>query len=225
MMGPGLVIHIAAGTIGILTGAVALSVAKGERLHRSFGTVFFVAMLIMAGMGAALAIFIPQRGVVVGGIFTGYFIATAWMTVRRPAGTIGAFEYWALLVALGCAAADFTLGLEARASPTGRLDGYPAAFFFTFAGFAVWVAFLDLKVIRQGGISGAPRLARHLWRMCFALFFASASFFLGQRKAMPDFMRGSPLLYVPEIAVLGAMIFWLVRVRMARRLKPAAVAP
>ena len=35
----------------------------------------------------------------------------------------------------------------------------------------------DLRVIRMGGLKGPRRLARHLWRMCFALFIAAASFF------------------------------------------------
>ena len=70
----------------------------------------------------------------VGGIFTIYFIATAWMTVRRKPGTIGAFDYAALVAALGCAVIDLLFGLEARASPEGRLDGYVPSFFYGFSG-------------------------------------------------------------------------------------------
>jgi hypothetical protein len=49
--------------------------------------------------------------------------------------------------------------------------------------------------------------------MCFALFFATSFFFLGQQKVMPAFMHGSPILFVPALAPLVLMIFWLVRVR------------
>jgi hypothetical protein len=87
------------------------------------------------------------------------------------------------------------------------------------ARIAAIAAFSDLRVIRRGGIAGAPRIARHLWRMCVALLIASLSFFLGQQKVMPAFMRGSPLLFIPEITVLVLMIFWLFRVRMGRRNK------
>ena len=79
-------------------------------------------------------------------------------------------------------------------------------------------------MIRDGGVSGAPLIARHLWRMCFALFFACANFFLGQQKVMPAFMHGSPFLFVPEIAVLALMIFWLIRVRFANRFSSEATA-
>jgi hypothetical protein len=74
-------------------------------------------------------------------------------------------------------------------------------------------------VVRRGGIAGAPRIARHIWRMCVALLIASLSFFLGPQKVMPLFMRGSPLLFIPEITVLVLMIFWLFRVRMGGRNK------
>ena len=67
----------------------------------------------------------------------------------------------------------------------------------------------DLDVTSHNTENG---IARHLWRMCFALFFASSNFFLGQQKVMPASIRGSKFLYVPEIIVLGLMIFWLLRV-------------
>jgi hypothetical protein len=87
----------------------------------------------------------------------------------------------------------------------------PPTPYWIAASFAAFVAVLDLKVLLQGGIAGAHRIARHLWRMCFALLFASSNFFLGQQKGMPVSIRGSKFLYVPEIIVLGLIIFWLLR--------------
>jgi hypothetical protein len=52
--------------------------------------------------------------------------------------------------------------------------------------------------------------------MCFALFFATAFFFLGQQKVMPVFVRGSPILFVPALAPLVSMTFWLARIRRIR---------
>jgi uncharacterized membrane protein len=223
-MTPAMIVHIGAGSIGILSGAAALSVAKGERLHRAFGTMFFVSMLTMAALGAYLAVLMPQRGTVVVGLFTFYFVATAWVTVRRKEGSIGLFEKAGFLVALGAAATLLIFGVTAANSPTGQLDGAPPAIYYVFASFASFAAALDLKVILRGGVSGGQRIARHLWRMCFALFFAASSFFLGQQKVMPAFMHGSPILFLPEIAILGLMIFWLIRVRLANRFTRNAIA-
>jgi hypothetical protein len=37
----------------------------------------------------------------------------------------------------------------------------------------------DVRMLVRGGVFGAKRIARHLWRMCFGLFIAAGSFFLG----------------------------------------------
>jgi hypothetical protein len=216
-MTPALILHIGAGSISILSGAAALSVRKGERLHRAFGSVFFLSMLAMSALGTYLAVFVPHRASVAVGILTCYLVATAWMTIRRKEGSVGLFEYGALLVVLSVAAALLIFGLQAAMSPTGRLEAGPPAPYYVFASFAAFAAVGDLKMILHGGISGAPRIARHLWRMCFALFFATAFFFLGQQKVMPVLMRGSPILLVPALAPLVSMTFWLVRVRLRLR--------
>lgn len=68
------------------------------------------------------------------------------------------------------------------------------------------------------------RIARHLWRKCFALFFASAFFFLGQQRVVA-FMHHSPLLLVPALAPSVLMIFRMVRVRLTNGFKPPIIAP
>lgn len=61
------------------------------------------------------------------------------------------------------------------------------------------------------------RSARHLWRMCVAMFIATGSFFLGQAKVFPEEYRIVPLLAVPMIVVLVVMIYWWARVLRGRR--------
>jgi uncharacterized membrane protein len=220
-----LICHVSAGTLGILSGAAALSVRKGERLHRAFGTVFFLSMLTVSALAVYLAVFVPPifagaappSASVSVAILTIYLAATAWMTVRRKDGSVGLFERDAFLVAFGVAAALLVFGLRAASIPTARPGEYEP--YFVFASFAAFAAALDLKVILRGGISGAQRIARHLWRMCFALFFAAAFFFLGQQQVLPKVIRGSPFLVVLALAPLILMIFWLFRVRFSNRFK------
>jgi len=217
-----LLTHTAAGSAGILSGFGALAVAKGEPAHRALGTFFLLSMMLMGGMGAWLAIFVPQRATIVIGVFTFYLVTTAWAAVRRPENTTGLFERVAFVVVLGCFASLITLGLMAQASPTHRIDGFPPYLHYVFASFTAIAAISDLRVIRRGGIAGGPRIARHLWRMCAALLLASFSFFLGQQKVMPLWMRGSPIFYAPELIVLGAMIFWLIYVGVAKRYRSSS---
>lgn len=175
------------------------------------------------------AVFAPPRALVSVGLLTAYLAATAWMTVRRKEGKLGLFEKGAFLAGLGVAAALLFFGIDtARAaiglSGGGQSGGTPASPYFVFASFAAFAAALDLKVILRGGISGVARIARHLWRMCFAFFFATSFFFIGQQKVMPVWMHGSPVLLALGLAPLALMIFWLIRVRVTRQFKGEAVA-
>lgn len=218
-----LILHIGGAGIGLLSGAVALAVRKGGRLHRFAGNVFFVSMLTMTAIGACVAPFLPQpqRGSSIAGVITFYLVATSWATVRRKEGTVGRFEIGALLVALGAASAEAMLGVQAANSPTGMLEGAPAPAYFVFASIAGLAATLDLRMILRGGVYGAQRIARHLWRMCVALLIATLSFFLGQQQVFPAYLQGSPWLFLPEIVVLGLLIFWLCRVLFTNAYKAA----
>lgn len=226
---PVLIVHIAAGSLGIISGFAAVSVAKGERLHRAFGTVFFVSMLTTSALAMYLALFVPPISAgsappsasVPVAILTFYLVATAWMTVRRKERRVGPFEVGAFLVAASVAVAMLIFGLQAAGIPAERLQGFPMRY-YVFASFAAFAAVFDLKVILSGGISGRPRIARHLWRMCFALFFASAFFFVGQQRILPVFLHGWPAL-VPAFAPLVLMVFWMIRVRLTNWYKTDAV--
>lgn len=213
----GLALHIGGGSVGIITGYGAVSVRKGEHLHRQLGKAFSYAMLTMSSAAFVLAIYLRERPNIAAAIFAAYLVTTAWATVRRPEGTIGAFEKIAALAIAATALVFLSWGVEATNSPKHALEGYRDIFYYVFGGIASFLAMLDLKVILRAGVSGVQRIARHLWRMCFAFFFAAGSFFLGQQKVMPIWMHGSKVLLVLGLAPLGFMLFWLIRVRIGNR--------
>src|SRR5436190_14848353 len=214
-----LFLHIAGGTVGIISGAVALLSRKGGRWHRMAGTVFLVSMLIMATIGAVTSPFLPVPSMpnVVAGTLTFYLVATGWMAIKRKNGVIGRVEKGGLGVAVAVVAAGAIFILMAMNSPTGTIGKTPPQAFYVFALVGAIAAVGDLKMILRGGISGSARIARHLWRMSAALTISSGSFFLGQQRIMQAFMRGSPWLFAPVIAPLLLMVFWLIRVRLIPR--------
>lgn len=217
-----LYLHIGGGSIGLVSGATALLTRKGERLHRLAGNVFFVSMLTMAAVGAGVAPFLPERISSLAGFLTFHLVATSWMTVRRREGAIGRFETGAFFGALAILGAAVVLGMIAR--PTGAIDGQPAEILIPLGVVAAIAATGDLKVVLQRGISGRARIARHLWRMCFALFVAAGSLFLGQPQVFPEWLRGSPIMIALSAAPLLAMLFWLSVVLLTRRFRGPAAA-
>src|SRR5215469_11125422 len=118
---PILVLHICGGLVGLLSGAAAMVLRKGSRLHGIAGQVFVISMLTMAAAGVTLAVMKSQPGNILGGAFTFYLVATAWMTARRVAPETSLFDWGALLIVLTVSAADVTLGTLAAMSPTGMI--------------------------------------------------------------------------------------------------------
>ena len=219
-LSPLLIFHIAAGGFGLASGTVALWVSKGSPVHRAAGNIFFISMMIMSLAGAYLAYFKPEMISVLNGLLTFYLVATSWATVKREAGKVGRFEWLSCLFVVLVCVGHFTFGLEAANTETGRKEGFPAAVFFVFGAVAGLSAILDLNMIYRGGVSGAERIVRHLWRMCFAMFIATTSFFLGQAQVFPDVIRDSQVLFVPVIVVILISGFWFIRVKFTRWYQP-----
>jgi uncharacterized membrane protein len=212
-----LVVHILAGGLGLISGYVALYATKGATLHRKSGVLFvyvmttmaITGMLISAVEGVAPAINIPSA------LLTFYLVITSLTTVRPPAAGSRPLDIAAMLMALAIGLACFTLGVAAIVRG-GREAGiaYPL-FLFGLVGLLASAG--DRRMLWAGGLQGAPRLARHLWRMCFALFLAAMAFFLGQADVFPKPLRIRPLLALPVLAVLATMFYWQWRLRSRER--------
>jgi uncharacterized membrane protein len=208
-------VHIAAGIAAVLIGAIAVAARKGGRLHISSGTWFAVAMIVLAITAAVLEPFRKtDPGSPLVGLVVCYFVATSWVTARRRDGSTGKFEIAACIIALMMAALVAWDGFTGALSPTPVGRG-PV---FFMAGLLLLAGLLDLNAILRKKLTAAQRLSRHLWRMCFAFFIATGSFFLGQQDILPAAVRGSPVLFVLAFAPFAVMVFWLVRLRFAKAL-------
>jgi len=222
--------HITGGAIGMVTGVVALASRKGQRVHRAAGSVFFLAMFMAYAIGAGVAPFLDtgQRPNFVAGIMALYLLVSGAMAARRREATAGAPEIVGLLVALGITTAGVVLMRMGAASPSGTVDGSPPQAFFLFTIAGAFAAAGELHVLVRRQLSNVSRIARHLWRMCFSLFIASGSFFLGQQQVFPEALQDSALLYAVALSPLPVMLFWLGKVRFddwrRRRVKAAVAA-
>jgi hypothetical protein len=214
-----LILHIVAGSIGLISGSAALLFRKGARLHRISGLVFVGSMLVMSGIGACVAPFLPlpERATSLAGMLTFYLVVTAWLSVRRKQDDVGLVDCMMLLVSTSISVVAAVFIWMASHSPGGTLDGQPRQAFYFFVIVGSFAAIGDVRLVMKNGLNGVERVARHLWRMCVALFIAAGSFFLGQQKVFPASMRGSPVFFVPEIIILVVLLFWLYRVFSSAR--------
>jgi hypothetical protein len=98
----------------------------------------------------------------------------------------------------------------------------------------------DVRMLLRGGVFGAQRIARHLWRMCFGLFIAAGSFFLGPSnrplrllssvgigRHLPAALFSLNLYLILSVLPLILLVFWLIRVRWSNAYKgtPPQLAP
>src|SRR5262245_30243878 len=219
-------IHIAAGGLAMVLGAVALSVKKGGNVHRRSGLLFVGAMLVMGGTASMLGFLkSPTDGNVFAGFMVAYFVGTAWTTVRPATPWTRGFNVAGLIVAAGLGLSDIAAGIEAFNSPGGVRNGVPFFMLFFIAAVMLLAAFGDLRVMWSGAPRGGRRLARHLWRMCFALFIAAGSFFSVEErvaKILPALFTSWPMRLLPIALIFVAMFYWLIRLR-GRRPAPVLV--
>jgi hypothetical protein len=212
-----LVAHITAGGIGLAAGTVALIASKGGQLHKRSGMVFMYAMVAMVTLAGVVSAY-EGRAYGAGAVFTSYLVVTATLTVKP------AFPGWRS-VAVALMLAVFVSGammywhaVVSWQAPGHQIAGVPAGMTGFLGTIALLAAVGDLRMIRAGGITGPRRLTRHLWRMCFALFIATGSFFLGQMKFIPAPIRSLPLMMLLGIGPLLIMIYWMVRIRLRKTL-------
>lgn len=213
---PVLPVHIAGGIAGIVSGTAALVYRKGGPRHALAGKVFVAAMLTMATAALYLAIVRHQPNNIGGAILTFYLIMTAWLTARRADGVTSRWDWLILLIPIPIGIGGWINGIDAMHSPTWSKYGVPAGMHMFMGSICLLASAGDVRMLLRGGVAGMKRVVRHLWRMCFGLFIATGSFFLGQQQVFPEFLRGSIVLIVPAVLPLFLLIFWFLRVRLSK---------
>ena len=205
--------HVVAGVLALVFGYVALYAAKGAPLHRKSGILFVYAMLTMSLTGALMDALITTRMSVsvVAGLVTFYFVTTALLTVRPRLKMSGWIDAAAMVFGLTVGTLAFKAGFEM--AQNGRPEAAPS---FIFGVMALLAAAGDLRMLRARGVNGARRIARHLWRMCFAMWIAAASFFWGPPRRVPEVLRIPALLAVAVLLPIAVMLLWLWRIRVRR---------
>lgn len=217
-------IHIVAGALAIVLGAIALLVKKGGDVHRHIGRLFVYSMLVM-GATASILEFVRSAAAtnLVPALMSVYFVGTALTTVRPVSKWTAAINVGALTLATGLALVSIFGGVKGVNSPGLSPGGVPfrtvGVMSLILAAVLILSAAGDVRIMRSGALRGGQRLARHLWRMCFALFIAAGSFFsIRERVAriLPEPFTSGPMRALPILLLFGAMFYWLWKVRVRR---------
>jgi uncharacterized membrane protein len=238
LMSPLLPVHIAGGIVGMLSGTAALIFRKGGRWHVLAGKIFVASMLIMAAFAVYLAVLKHQSGNIGGGILTFYLILTAWLTARRRDGQTSAYDWALLMIPVALGALTWLSGLQKVRSPVPPEDGVPGGMNFFMGTVMLLAGAGDLRMLLGGCVAGTKRVVRHLWRMCFGLFIAAGSFFLGPSNRplrllsavglgqhLSPALFGTTLYIFLSVLPLILLIFWVFRVWFSSTYRRRPTAP
>jgi hypothetical protein len=215
-----LAVHIAGGVIALLAGYPALLARKGSPLHRYAGYVFVASMMVMALGAMAVGVEREKYGNLLVGPFVMYLVLTAVTTFLPPSPGITRLNTVLRRIAFPLGLACVAGGVYRLTIATGSDGGVPARTIAVASFINATVMLLgwwgDLRVARRGPPRGGARVRRHLWRMCYAMFVTSGSFFLGQPQAIPEPLRVAPLPAILAFLPLLLMPWYLWRHRDRR---------
>ncbi|EGF89346.1 putative membrane protein [Asticcacaulis biprosthecium C19] len=205
--------HVAAGSLAVVAGAIALGAPKGRPVHIAAGRAFVLTMGLSSLLGAGLGLMLADAHYITfhAGVLATYLIVSSWMAARNRSGSVnGITVVLAALNGANCLALTL-IGVVATASGAAFL-GYRGENYLFLAGMAALAVGGDVNLIWRRTLSDRHRIARHLWRMCLSFFIAAGSAFTGPgSKALPKALQESGLLSLPELIIVLLMVFWLVR--------------
>jgi len=214
-------VHMLTGSAVVFSGAMALLLSKGSAQHKLAGRLFVGSIVLMGPVVAAGAWFSPGSISSLGILFVFfmiYLVVSAWSTIHRSEPRIGPLDILAPVVALCISIAGLIMGYDAFSNPSGAEGLLQNEAYFFFSALAFIAMLLDANNLKSGGVRGTHRIARHVWRMSCALFFATSSLFTGPGSIVfPESVRGNPLLSIPQMLVVIIFIFWIYRLFFSKQ--------
>lgn len=206
--------HIILGSLAVIAGTVALVAKKGASWHIKAGTIFAWSMILSSLIGAIIGAINYSAFLITAfaGILGVVLIASSLLTLKSKQKYVTFPAYGlAILNGLNCISL-ISVGLIALEQTGTKLFGFVAEDYFFLAAMTLVVLVGDCMYFMAKNIEPHRRIARHLWRMCLGFFIAAGSAFTGPGMAVfPQAIQESGLLSLPELLILAAMLFWLIK--------------
>src|SRR6187402_3021155 len=140
---PLLILHVIAGSVGLITGTINLIRRKGDSLHRNIGKIFVNAMLLAGFSAIGLSLLHPNYFLTIVGVFTIYMVGTGYRYIRLRLSEVHndpkALD-WMLTYGMALAGLLF-VGLGIKALVEGNMFG---TVYFVFGFFGLLYVRADL---------------------------------------------------------------------------------
>ncbi|WP_324680516.1 DUF2306 domain-containing protein [Hymenobacter sp. GOD-10R] len=205
-----LVVHILAGSLGLLLGPFALITKKGGRLHRRGGLCFYYAMLVVAASALFLGVLRDLPFLFAVGIFSGYMNITGYQGLRqkqkgRPNQT-GRVERVVSALMGVFSLYFFGYGLYLLL----QRDLFGLVFLF-FAQSSLRMLWQDWKLFTQRDLQPTTWLQLHITRMVGTCIAAYTAFLVVNSSSRVSLVGW----FLPALVGVPILLYWTRKVRAA----------
>ena len=169
-------------------------------------------MLVLGSTGVIVATVRDIPLSMLNGFVICYFVLSSLSTIRNPEYQTSVYDKWLTLFAWTLVIGFGWYAYQVSLSENGQLGGFGIAEYSVFGSVMLFSAMADLRYLMKSGLSSVQNVVRHLWRMLFPLFMATAAFFLGQAKLFPKSLESIEVLAIPVRFVLISMVYWSAKV-------------
>lgn len=200
-----LILHIAGGSIGLLTGMLVLSLTKGKKLHKTLGMLFVFGMMIAGVSSLALAIMHPNPFLFMIGVFTLYMTGTGVRFIKSKLSnpTPATFDR-ILQIGMGISGI-ILIGWGAKLLFDGSMFG---VVLITFGGIGMSMLVFDLKKMGKPEPDKLAYIRIHIQRLLGAFIASFTAFLVVNLEYMPDFIPGWMYWILPTVIITPLISYW-----------------
>src|SRR5262245_44924735 len=196
--------HIAGGTTALLSAAVALTTAKGDRAHVYSGRAFVIAMSVVFLTAVPMTLIRPNLLLLLVAVFSFYLALSGWLRARNRSGVPVPLEWMAAIAMVVAAVAMGIQGIELV-----RGGDHMGIVLLAFGGIGAALAASDLWLLRAQAYRGTTRIAWHLARMLGATIAALTAFAVVNIRVEPAFA----VWLTPTVILTPLIFYWTARVQ------------
>ena len=202
-----LILHIVAGSFGLVTGTINLIFRKSGARHRVMGIIFTIAMLLTGFSAIGLAWINPSPFLFIVGVFTVYMVGTGYryIRIRNSGGKKGPqIIDWILTVGMAVVGIVFLV-------MGGYLGFNGDAFGVVYIVFGlISLLFVSADRTNYGGKSKIVNYwqVAHLQRMIGAYIASVTAFLVVNSNGLTAFIPGWLFWLLPSIILTPLIIIW-----------------
>ena len=207
-----LTIHIASGSVALLTAAIALISQKGGTKHIMAGRVYAAAMTLVFLTSIPLALLGSSIFLLLIAVFSFYLVFAGWRFARNYEGKPHPAD-WAAIVAMGLTG----LGMWGYAAvlASGGSSQWITMTLFGFIALALSLA--DVRFYRAASVRGTRRIARHLTNMLAGTIATVTAVLVVNVDTNPVWLGW----ILPTLLMTPLIVWWNFRIARQRGNRPA----